>query len=262
MTHDNTVLAAVVLARLILPLFIPKYPLPAILACLAVDGVDQTIFQSFTLLNLDSYQNYDKALDIYYLVIAYLSTLRNWRSRPAFGIGRFLLYYRLIGVAAFELTGLRLLLLIFPNTFEYFFIYYEGLRTRWNPLRFSRRYWLIVAAVIWIFIKLPQEWWIHIAEFDTTDLVNQKLFGVSPDAGLVAAVMHKPWVAVVILAIAVLAALAVRLLLIPPCPRRIIPGNSLLTGCRSVRTRPKKNVGCSCLRGGPSIARSSKRSSS
>jgi glycerol uptake facilitator-like aquaporin len=34
-----------------------------------------------------------------------------------------------------------------------------------------------VAAAIWIFIKLPQEWWIHIAELDTTDLIREYPIG-------------------------------------------------------------------------------------
>ncbi len=221
-SSDFIVVGIVILARLVLPLFIPKYPLPAVIACLIVDGVDQTVFQTFTRLNLDWYQSYDKALDIYYLVIAYLSTLRNWRNQPAFQISRFLLYYRLIGTAAFEFTQWRPLLLIFPNTFEYFFIYYEALRTRWNPMRRTqreaRRYWLIVAAAIWVFIKLPQEWWIHIAEFDTTDLVKERLFGASKDAPFMAAIGNRPWVAVAAVAVVVLLALAVRYLLIPRLP--------------------------------------------
>ncbi len=217
-SSDWLVVGIVILARLSLPLFIPKYPLPAILACLVVDGVDQTVFQTFTRLNLDGYQSYDKALDIYYLVIAYLSTLRNWRSHPAFQISRFLLYYRLIGVMAFEITGWRPLLLIFPNTFEYFFIYYEGLRSRWNPLRYGPAYWLIVAAAIWVFIKLPQEWWIHIARLDVTDLVNERLFGVSKDAGIAAAVTHRPLVAVALLATLVLGGVVLPRLLMPRLP--------------------------------------------
>lgn len=219
MSSDGWVFAAVILARFVLPLFIPRYPLPAVLACLIVDGVDQTVFQTFTTMNLDRYQSYDKALDIFYLVIAYLSTLRNWRSRPAFGISRFLLYYRLVGVAAFELTQVRALLLVFPNTFEYFFIFYHALSTRWNPLRFSRRYWLTVAACIWILIKLPQEWWIHIARLDTTDLINEKLFRVSADAGIAAGIANRPLVFVALIAASLALALAVRFLVLPRLPQ-------------------------------------------
>ncbi len=178
--NDLIVVAVVVGGRLVLPLAIFRYPLPAILACLVLDGVDQTIFQTFTSLTLDGYQGYDKALDVYYLTLAYISTLRNWTSQFAFEISRFLIYYRLIGVVLFEATQVRELLLIFPNTFEYFFIFYEAVRTRWDPRRLSRRTLIGATAFIWIFIKLPQEWWIHVAQLDVTDTIK-KVLGGTPD---------------------------------------------------------------------------------
>ena len=164
----TAVFVAVVGARFLLPLLIPKFPLPAIVACLVLDGVDQTIFQSMGY-DPPGYQGYDKAMDVFYLAVAYMSTMRNWTSMSAFGVGRFLYFYRLVGVAAFELTQWRPLLLIFPNTFEYFFIAYEALRLYWDPTRFSRRFWVLLAAAIWVFVKLPQEWWIHIAQLDVTE---------------------------------------------------------------------------------------------
>jgi hypothetical protein len=182
-TTDLLVFWAVVLGRLLIPLSIPRYPLPGVVAALLLDGVDQTIFQTFTSLNLEGYQGYDKALDIYYLTVTYISTLRNWANLFAFRVSRFLWYYRLVGVTLFELIQWRPLLLIFPNTFEYFFIFYEIVRLRWNPGRLSRRATVLAAAAIWIFIKLPQEWWIHIAQLDTTDFLKENLFGVPVDTG-------------------------------------------------------------------------------
>ena len=132
--------------------------------------VDQSIFQAFGY-DPPGYQGYDKAMDVYYLAIAYLSTLRNWSSVPAYRVARFLYFYRLVGVVAFELTQVRALLLIFPNTFEYFFMAYEAIRSRWAPTRWALRWWIGVAAFIWIFIKLPQEWWIHVAQLDFTDFL-------------------------------------------------------------------------------------------
>jgi hypothetical protein len=181
------VFVAVVGARFIVPLFIPRFPLPAIVAALILDGIDQTIFQAFGY-DPPGYQGYDKAMDVYYLSIAYLSTMRNWVSLPAIQVGRFLFFYRLVGVVAFELTDWRPLLLIFPNTFEYFFIAYEIVRLRWNPARIGLRRWVIVAAVIWIFIKLPQEYWIHIAQRDVTDELAARpwLWGVLAVAAVAA----------------------------------------------------------------------------
>lgn len=182
-SDDLLVFLLVVAARLLVPLAIPRWPLPAILAALLLDAVDQTVFQRFTVLNLTGYQGYDKALDVYYLAIAYLSTFRNWVDPEAFAIGRFLFYFRLVGVALFEVTGWRPLLLLFPNAFEYFFIFYEAVRLRWNPRRLTERQLLATAAAIWIVVKLPQEYWIHIARLDTTDLIKQRVFGVPIETG-------------------------------------------------------------------------------
>ena len=161
---------AVIGARFLVPLLIPRFPLPAIFACLVLDAADQSIFQAFGY-DPPGYQGYDKAMDVYYLAIAYLSTLRNWSSVAAYRVTRFLYFYRLVGVVAFELTQVRALLLIFPNTFEYFFMAYEAIRSRWRTTRWGLRWWIGVAAFIWMFIKLPQEWWIHVAQLDFTEFI-------------------------------------------------------------------------------------------
>ena len=44
-TEATVVFVTVVALRFLVPLLIPKFPLPAILACLVIDGIDQTIFQ-------------------------------------------------------------------------------------------------------------------------------------------------------------------------------------------------------------------------
>jgi hypothetical protein len=169
-TGETLVFLVVIGARFLLPLLIPIFPLPAIIACLVVDAADQTIFQSMGF-DPPGYQSYDKAMDVYYLAMAYVATLRNWASVAAFRVGRFLYFYRLVGVVAFELTHTRALLLIFPNTFEYFFDAYEAIRSRWRTVRWDLHWWIGVAAFIWIAIKLPQEWWIHVAQLDFTDFL-------------------------------------------------------------------------------------------
>ena len=193
MSTDLLIFVVVVGLRLFVPLLIPRFPLPAILAALVIDAADQTIFQNNTDLDLTGYQGYDKALDIYYLTIAYLSTLRNWTDPFAFGVARFLWYYRLVGVLLFELFDVRALLIVFPNTFEYFFIAYEVVRLWWNPARLNRRQVIGMAAFIWIFIKLPQEWWIHIAQLDFTDFMKEDVFGVSTSTSWGTAIGENLW---------------------------------------------------------------------
>src|SRR5918998_2248036 len=87
--QETLLFLMVVAARFLVPLLIPRFPLPAIVAALVLDGVDQTIFQAFGY-DPPGYQGYDKAMDMYYLAIAYLSTLRNWTSLPAVRVARFL----------------------------------------------------------------------------------------------------------------------------------------------------------------------------
>ena len=179
---DTAIVVAVVAARLLVPLLIPRFPL-VIIAALVLDAVDNGVLAQFTDVDLSAdgpYQSWDKALDIYYLAIAYLSTMRNWTSDTAFRICQFLFYYRLLGVVLFELLASRSMLLIFPNTFEYFFIAFEVIRLRFDPSRVTARFWLVAAVILWVFVKLPQEYWIHIAQRDMTDtIVENPTVGVA-----------------------------------------------------------------------------------
>ena len=207
---DQAVFLVVLALRFGIPLFIPRFPLPAILVALVLDAADQTIFQQFTDLNLDGYQNYDKALDIFYLTIAFLAVYRNWTNTTAINVARFLWYYRLFGVWLFEVVQERWILFVVPNTFEYFFIAYVAIRTQWDPRRLTDRAVIGLAACIWIFIKLPQEWWIHIAQNDFTDFMKETVFGVDPTTSWADAITNRPAVTIALVAaIAILVGVAV-----------------------------------------------------
>src|SRR3954465_8485794 len=107
MSTETLVVGAVVASRFLVPLLIPRFPLPAVLAALVIDGIDQSVFHA---LGYDppGYQGYDKAMEGRDVAIAYVSALRNWTSAVKFEVARFLCFYRLVGVTAFELTGWRL----------------------------------------------------------------------------------------------------------------------------------------------------------
>jgi hypothetical protein len=242
---DMLVFWTVVAARLFVPLLIPRFPLPAILTALVLDGVDQSIFQTFTSLNLDGYQSYDKALDVYYLSIAYISTMRNWLNSFAFQVARFLFYYRLVGVLLFELFEARWLLLVFPNTFEYFFIVIEAVRLWWDPRRLSRKAVIGAAAAIWVFIKLPQEWWIHVAQLDVTDSLKTVVFGVDADDSWSTALSNRPAVTIGIVLLVAAVAAALWWLVVPRLPatdaaeRRGLQADPLPAGIATSRDRAR-----------------------
>ncbi|HZC73634.1 MAG TPA: hypothetical protein VE442_23280 [Jatrophihabitans sp.] len=201
------IVVAVVASRLVVPLFIPRFPLSAILAALVIDGIDQTVFKSVLSASdwakiANGYQGYDKALDVYYLTVAYTATMRNWTNIHALRWAEGLWLYRLSGVTLFEVLhnaadpdSWRWLLFVFPNTFEYFFIAYEIVRLRWDPRRLSPRFVAWLVAFIWVVIKLPQEWWIHIAQLDFTDFAAEHTW-VWPTLGvlLVVAIPTVWWV--------------------------------------------------------------------
>ena len=191
----TAVFVLVVGTRFLLPLLIPRYPLPASVASLDVDGDVQTIFQAFGY-DPPGYQGYDKAMDVYYLAIAYLATMRNWTSPGGFVVGRFLYFYRLVGVLAFEVFQMRAMLLAFANTFEYFFIAYETVRTRWDPRRLGLSGWVAVAAAIWVCVKLPQEYWIHVAQLDMTDTLRDHAWAPWLLGGLLLALAVVVWLVV------------------------------------------------------------------
>ncbi len=194
--ESSIVLSLVIGIRLLLPLTIPYFPLTGVLACLLIDMVDLTIFKHLPAIDVGGYQSYDKALDTYYLTITYVSTFRNWTNWAAFRVGQALFYYRLVGVLAFELSQARVLLLVFPNTFEYFFIAGELVRLRWAGMRVNRRAAIAAATLLWVLVKLPQEYWIHIAKIDTTAFIAAHwqvllVFGTAVLAALWWIMVHK-----------------------------------------------------------------------
>ena len=123
-----------------------------------------------------------------------------------------------VGVVLFEQTQIRALLLVFPNTFDVLLRLVRGRSARAGIRDVSGAMLLIgIAAFIWIFIKLPQEWWIHVAELDATDLIKTNVFGVDSSASWTDAIAARPWVLVVVVAAVVALVLAARWV-DPPSP--------------------------------------------
>ncbi|HYJ12814.1 MAG TPA: hypothetical protein VEW66_04445, partial [Thermomicrobiales bacterium] len=70
---------------------------------------------------------------------------------------------------------------------------YEAVRTRWNPVRMGSTLVVIAASVIWFGIKVPQEYWIHIAQLDVTDTLKEYPDVVPVLAVLIVALLVLAW---------------------------------------------------------------------
>jgi hypothetical protein len=214
---DVFLIGSVLGLRFVVPLTILRYPLPGLVAAILADGIDGAVLRGYTSFDVELYQQFDKAFDALYLVFAYVATLRNWTNPTAVVIGRWLFYFRLIGVALFATSGSRALLFVFPAMFEFYFLGVELHRSRWNPARLTAAHLVTIASVAWV-LKLPQEYWLHIAQQSTTDWVKQHVFGMDPSVSRLDVIAAHPWVVPALVAIAAALVLAVRLALrvLPP----------------------------------------------
>ena len=174
MTYELLIVVAI---RLAVPLLIFRWPLWGGLAALFVDAFDflLVVLLPFGGYPLPNYHAIDKGLDTYYLAIELLVSLR-WPDLLCRRISIALFAYRLIGVVAFEITGIRKLLILFPNLFENFFLFYVAAR------RFAPDYELTSRRVAgWLGVllvpKLAQEYALHYQEWhrDAVDILEDGL---------------------------------------------------------------------------------------
>lgn len=122
------------------------------------------------------YPAVDKGLDIYYLAIIALVSLR-WSNALARGASIALFLYRLVGVILFEITQMRILLFIFPNLFENFVIYHLVAKKYFPQFatRSKKQLFIILGALL--VPKLIQEYILHWAELQPWNWLKG-IFGI------------------------------------------------------------------------------------
>ena len=153
--------AVVVLLRLATPLLIPRLPLTGGVLAMLLDGADVIIVDLFGPGGMGPlYHALDKYLDLYYLGLEALVSL-GWAEAAPRRASIALYLYRLVGALAFELTGIRLLLVFFPNLFENWFLFYLA-RCRFFPrLRLDTWPRALVALALLYIPKFFQEYILH-----------------------------------------------------------------------------------------------------
>ncbi len=148
--------------RLAVPLTIVRWPLWGGLLSIVADTVDILMFQLWGFPGFIGYQELDKLLDVYYLTIEVI-VAQAWPGLPR-TIASVLFGHRLLGVALFEVTGERLMLFVFLNLFEGFYLLYAYMRAYRPAYVLTGR-----VAAMWLTAllvpKMAQEYVLHYAKF-------------------------------------------------------------------------------------------------
>ncbi len=169
--------AAIVIAlRLLVPLLIFKKNLTGGIAAMVLDGFDVILIDVLKMGGFSGhYHQIDKVLDTYYLGIEAFVAY-GWTNQYARLPALFLFGLRIIGVILFELTERRIVLFLFPNMFENWWLYIVAVR-RWKPS------WtpgsirgIAIPMGIMLVPKMAQEYLLHFAEAQPWDWFKRNVF--------------------------------------------------------------------------------------
>ena len=165
MINADSISILVILARLLVPFSIFRWPLAGIFLSIAADASDVMIFEITGYGFFDGiYHHLDKVFDIYYLFFAWI-VARTWWDVLARRTATALFWWRALGVAAFEVTGFRPLFFIAPSIFENFYIF-RLIAVKIKPsFTFTTQSLLIVLLVVGI-PKMIQEYLMHFRYID------------------------------------------------------------------------------------------------
>lgn len=153
----------VIIIRLIVPLAIFKWPLFGGILCLIIDALDVVILDIIGTGGFSNYHSTDKYLDMVYLTSEAFVSLK-WKNNLAKKAGLFLFGYRTIGFILFEITQIRVLLFIFQNLFENFYIFYLASLKILKKDIIKSKFSLFIILVICLIPKIPQEYMLHFAQ--------------------------------------------------------------------------------------------------
>ncbi|MBI4339585.1 MAG: hypothetical protein HY680_06485 [Chloroflexi bacterium] len=130
LTGQESVIAVV---RVLGALPVLRWQLAGAIIAILVDFSD--LFLMDWLGGVRNYQALDKALDLAYMATFLVASLR-WTGVPRrVSVGLFL--YRIAGDVLFEATGWRPVLLLFPNLFEFWFVFLAASRRFWPGYRIT-----------------------------------------------------------------------------------------------------------------------------
>ena len=178
MTPEVLLIAAIRIAG---SLPVLRWPLAGGLLAVLVDLSDLLLRDVIDLGGIPDYQAFDKWIDQVYLA-AFLVVALRWTG-PERTVAVALYAYRLVGFVAFELSGERALLLLFPNVFELWFLVVAAAH-RFRPGFAWRPVVTTGTLAVLVVLKELQEWALHgarlfdgISSLEFLDGVRRRLTG-------------------------------------------------------------------------------------
>jgi len=159
MTAEQIIIA---LIRIAGSLPVLRWPFWGALVAILVDFSDLFWMNLIDLGGVGDYQTFDKWLDLVYMATFLIVALRWTGLTKRIAIGLFV--FRIAGDIVFEATGTRAVLLVFPNVFEFWFVFVAA-RDQFKPsYKITLR-----RAVVWLIVftaaKEFQEYALHLAKW-------------------------------------------------------------------------------------------------
>jgi hypothetical protein len=157
-------LIVVALRLVIPPIVILRWNFVGGVIAMILDALDVIIVDFLALGGFgDYYHQLDKILDTYYLATECFVAwrwLNPWAKRPAIALFAF----RIVGVIAFEATEARIVLFVFPNLFENWWLYCAFVMHFVPRLTPHSPKTVAIPMLILLVPKMGQEYLLHFSE--------------------------------------------------------------------------------------------------
>lgn len=173
--------AVIAIVRIAGSLPVLRWPLAGGVLAILVDLSDLLLRDVLDLGGIPDYQSFDKWVDQVYLA-AFLVVALRWSGIER-TVAIALYAWRIVGFVAFEATGDRNLLLLFPNVFELWFLAVAAIH-RFRPGLAWRPPTVAVTLLALLAVKELHEWALHgarlfdgISALEAIDIVWRRLTG-------------------------------------------------------------------------------------
>jgi hypothetical protein len=154
MTLEELIISFV---RILASLIVFKFNFFGAILVILIDFSDLFMMNLISLGGVRNYQLLDKFLDLFYIGYFLLITLR-W-GKILRNISIFLFSFRILGFILFEFFEQRLILFIFPNVFEFWFL---GITLLFLlKIKITKRK-IVIVLIVTTTLKLTQEYILHV----------------------------------------------------------------------------------------------------